>query len=86
MKARGVGVLFMAPQLLVRRADLPNWKSRYQNTRNKLEAAGAEWLNFDENEVFITDPLEFCDSPFHPNQQRANMNSQNLAQQLSIRN
>lgn len=86
MKARGVRVFFMAPELLVNSEDLSNWSNLYQNTRSQLEKSGAQWINFVENEVFITDPREFCDSPFHPNEQRAIMYSQKLAQQLVVRN
>ena len=86
MKQRGVKVFLMAPSLLVKSEDLPHWKAQYRATRALLKKNGAELLNASDSEIFITDPQDFCDAPFHPNEARAIINSRLIAEQLAGRN
>ena len=86
MKARGVKVVFAAPDMFVRPEDLPRWTSRYRNTQTELEKAGAQWLAMDATTVLFTDASLFCDTAFHPSERRAIMKSQMMAQKVALEN
>ena len=86
MKARGVRIVFLAPHLLVRAADLPKWTQHYEKLQSERRLLGPDWLSQAATDIFVTDPTEFCDTPFHPNTKHAIMNSKKLAQQLTVQN
>ena len=82
MRLRGVQVLWLAPDLLVRESDLPLWTARYDDTQAVLKTGGAEGLHIANDEVFITQPSAFCDTSLHPDEKRARAKSRLVAQQL----
>lgn len=83
MKARGVQLLLISPELLVVPEDMPQWLAWQQQTEAEMERLGARWLRIPAHNAFVVDPKAFCDSSFHPTAEHATMKSRMLAQQLA---
>ncbi len=80
-----VHVFFLAPDIYEQDSDVPGWVAAYEKFHNKLERAGAQWLDYPEQDLFVTRESEFCGAGLHPTPQHAAAKTRWLAQQLTSR-